>query len=203
MQRYQSQFVKATGVSTPRKLSLLSLQAKFTALQFFVFSTVPWAASASCSSFAPPGGGGSSSSSSASPAPAAASGSPSMVSPSIAARVASSSSSSASSCCFTPIDLARSINQSARLRWVCLSSAGMAPSIDIHSTCDSELAPLTTFFATMASKCGSGLIISCGSCLFSSQSLPSLRTSFLSSSARACRTARWISSSVRGRPPHF
>mmetsp|Transcript_2153 Transcript_2153/g.4900 ORF Transcript_2153/g.4900 Transcript_2153/m.4900 type:complete len:280 (-) Transcript_2153:211-1050(-) len=153
MQRYHNQFVKDTGDSTPLKLSLLSLQATFTALQFFPFSTVPRAAASSSSSFfeTAPGGAGSSSSSSASPASAAVA-SPSRLSPSIAAKAASSSSSSSAPSCFRPISFARSCNHVAKFLCVCRSSAGMAPSMDDHSTCERELAPLTTIFCTMASR---------------------------------------------------
>mmetsp|Transcript_96626 Transcript_96626/g.312098 ORF Transcript_96626/g.312098 Transcript_96626/m.312098 type:complete len:238 (+) Transcript_96626:149-862(+) len=200
MQRYQSQLVKATWVRAPRKFILLSLHATLTALQFFCFSTVPTAAASSSSSLFE---GCASSSPLSASAPAAPSASASMDSPSIAASSASSSSSSSPSSCFTPTSLARSCIQSPKLRCVSRSSGGIAPSMESHSTCESEFVPLTTFFKTIASSSGSGSTISFASIRLVSASLPSLRASFRSSKASECMTAAWICASVRIAPPHF
>merc|ERR1712187_483394 len=72
-QRYQTQFVNASGDKQPRKFSLLSLNVKLTALQFFSFAIVPEASSSSSFSFSLfffPFSASLSSSSSSSPPPA-------------------------------------------------------------------------------------------------------------------------------------
>mmetsp|Transcript_93659 Transcript_93659/g.270604 ORF Transcript_93659/g.270604 Transcript_93659/m.270604 type:complete len:222 (-) Transcript_93659:56-721(-) len=205
MHRNQSQFVKASGVKTPRKLSLLSLNATFTALQFFALSIFPWSSSSSASFPFALGGGSSlssSSSSSALPAPPPASSVPSPFS-SMATKSGSSSSSSSSPVCATPMALARSCIQMAKFLCVCRSSMGMALSMVCHSTAESEFVPETTILLTISSMAGSGSIIVFASILASSNSLPRRRASFLSSTMIECKTAAWICSSVKGRPPHF